>query len=125
MATLICYGISLVFTKISILLQYIRIFKVRELLIACYTLIAIITVWGVEVFIAAIFACWPIPAFWDLTIKDKKCVLNTPPVWFTNVAINIATDLMIFMMPIPVIRGLNLPTRQKTALLGVFLLGFL
>lgn len=114
---------SLTFTKLSILLQYLRIFKLRKLLIACYTLMTIVGLYGFEMFITGAFPCWPVASFWDFHLKG--ICFPKEDIWFTNAALNIATDLMIFMLPIPVIKGLNLPSRQKAALLGVFMLGFL
>ncbi|KAJ4351714.1 uncharacterized protein N0V89_007057 [Didymosphaeria variabile] len=43
--------------------------------------------------------------------------------WFTNAAINILTDFAIIILPIPVIRNLNLARRQKLALIGIFAVG--
>ena len=43
--------------------------------------------------------------------------------WFTNAAINIATDFAIVILPIPIIKSLNLPRRQKQALIGIFAIG--
>jgi hypothetical protein len=41
----------------------------------------------------------------------------------TNAAINIATDFAIIILPIPVIRSLNLGSRQKISLIGIFAIG--
>ena len=114
---------SLTFTKLSILLQYLRIFKVRRLLVACYALMAIVALYGLGTFITGAFPCWPVASFWDFNLKGTCFPKET--IWFTNAALNIATDLTIFILPIPVIKRLNLPSRQKAALLGVFILGFL
>lgn len=42
---------------------------------------------------------------------------------FTNAALNIITDIAIAVLPLPVIKSLNLPRRPKLALMFVFLLG--
>jgi hypothetical protein len=41
----------------------------------------------------------------------------------TNAAINILTDFALIILPIPVIRGLNLGRRQKIALISIFAVG--
>jgi hypothetical protein len=43
--------------------------------------------------------------------------------WFTNAAINITTDFAIIVLPMPVIRRLQLGRRQKSALIGIFAVG--
>jgi len=122
-ATVLSYNMSLTFTKLSLLLQYTRIFKVCKPIIACYTLMAIVSLYGLEMFITGAFPCWPVASFWDFRLKGK-CFPRVV-IWFLNAALNIATDLMIFVLPIPLIKSLNLPTRQKAALIGLFMLGFL
>jgi hypothetical protein len=37
----------------------------------------------------------------------------------------VITDIMIFVLPIPIIAPLNLPRRQKIAVVGIFTVGFL
>ncbi|PSN69649.1 hypothetical protein BS50DRAFT_446823, partial [Corynespora cassiicola Philippines] len=45
-------------------------------------------------------------------------------VWYTTSSMNIVTDFMIFIVPIPPIFKLQMWTRQKLALIGLFCLGF-
>jgi hypothetical protein len=42
---------------------------------------------------------------------------------FTNAALNIMTDIAVAVLPLPVIKTLNLPKSQKLALMFVFCLG--
>ncbi len=114
---------SLTFTKISILLLYIRIFKTTMIKGACYTLLGFVAVYGVWLFFSSIFFCVPVEAFWDESITGY-CLPHSL-IWFLNANINIATDLSIFLLPIPVIKTLLLPKRQKFGLYIVFGLGFL
>lgn len=44
--------------------------------------------------------------------------------WFPNAGVNIFTDLMIAMLPIKSIWGLQIPNRQKIALLGILTIGW-
>lgn len=39
--------------------------------------------------------------------------------------LTIITDLIIFILPIPIVGPLNLPRRQKIVVVGIFALGFL
>jgi len=45
--------------------------------------------------------------------------------WFSNAALNITTDIMIFALPIPLLKQLQLPKRQKLGLIFVFTFGAL
>ncbi|KAI0571367.1 hypothetical protein Ptr902_00896 [Pyrenophora tritici-repentis] len=69
---------------------------------------------------SSIFECVPIRAFW--TREPAKC-LNQFAVWFTNAGINILTDFAIIILPIPVIRSLNLGRKQKIGLIAIFAVG--
>jgi hypothetical protein len=52
-----------------------------------------------------------------------SCLADVPT--FTGLAIvTIVYDIIIFLLPIPVIWGLQIRKRRKVALIGVFLLGF-
>jgi hypothetical protein len=42
---------------------------------------------------------------------------------FTNASINIVTDICTGVLPLPTLNTLNMPRRQKYALMGVFALG--
>ncbi|KAK8872441.1 integral membrane protein [Apiospora arundinis] len=44
---------------------------------------------------------------------------------YSNAAGNIVTDILILLLPLPMIRALNLPRAQKLGLIGIFCLGFL
>lgn len=64
----------------------------------------------------------PVAYFWDKAIKGGHC-MNEYAVWFTNAGVNIVTDFAIIILPMPVLRSLNLPLKQKRGLILVFTLG--
>ena len=117
------YTSSFTFTKISILLQYLRVFNVTNIRKLCYIQIVIVSVYGVWLFFSSIFNCVPIARNWDKTVQGK--CLPTTPLWLTNAALNIATDIMIVLLPMPVISSLTLPLKQKFWLAIVFAFGLM
>jgi hypothetical protein len=48
---------------------------------------------------------------------------NANKFYSTNAGINIITDFALIILPIPVIRSLNLGRRQKIALISIFAVG--
>lgn len=68
-----------------------------------------------------VFMCTPIRYFWNTSIAGK--CMNEMAVWFANAAINIVTDIAVFLLPMPALKQLQLPARQKYGLMGVFALG--
>lgn len=68
------YNLSLSCTKISILLQYLRIFPQRIFRICAYTLLGIVVVYSLYTFFTAVFLCSPIRYFWDSTVEGGTCL---------------------------------------------------
>jgi hypothetical protein len=65
--------------------------------------------------------CVPVAKFWDRELPGH--CLSFEALWFFNASMNIATDLTLLILPMPLITQLQLPKRQKLALMGVFALG--
>ncbi|KAL4745492.1 hypothetical protein BDW72DRAFT_208160 [Aspergillus terricola var. indicus] len=91
--------------KLSILLFYLRIFQTRSFRIFSYTIGFLVLSHGTGVFFASFFQCSP-QAFYRYL---------SPP--------NIFTDLIILVMPMPVVWKLQTRITQKLTITGVFLLG--
>ncbi|PIA92171.1 hypothetical protein CB0940_09437 [Cercospora beticola] len=115
------YYPALMFAKLSILFQYLRIFPDRRFRRWCWILMAVIVAWTGWAFFSALFACWPIQHFWDDSIPGA--CLNRLAVWFSNAAMNIVTDIATTVLPLPVLKSLNLPKRQRYILMVVFGMG--
>ena len=117
------YNLAISCTKFSILLQYLRIFPQNSMRMSCYILMAVVFVYSCWTFFSAIFACKPISFFWNPTMPGGGTCLNRFAVWFANASINIVTDIATGILPLPVLKELQLPKRQKIALMIVFALG--
>ena len=81
--------------------------------------------WG-----TVIFLCLPTAAFWDPDLKKAKGTHCYPITAFTkiglmNTGINIASDVLLATLPIPIISKLQINGRQKIALIGVLSFGYL
>ncbi|CAI7588980.1 unnamed protein product [Penicillium bialowiezense] len=115
------YQTSLISTKMSILLQYKRVFSTPRMRLACWLLIGFLGLYGTWTIVSAWANCVPLAKFWDPTVPgfclDKKAL------WFSNSGIHILTDVIILIYPMPVLKSLQLPKKQKIALMAVFALG--
>jgi hypothetical protein len=117
------YQASLITTKASILLQYKRVFSTPRMRLTCYCLIGFLGIWGTWTFISAWLNCIPVAKFWNDSLEGH--CLNKKALWFSNSGIHIFTDIVLLVFPMPVLKSLQLPRRQKLALMGVFALGAL
>jgi len=119
---LVSYITSLTFAKISILLLYLSIFTTRYMRIAGRVLLAIVIAVSLWAFVCSITVCVPLQAYWDPSITTGKCW--SAQVWLFNLTTHLATDYMIFLLPMPVILALQVRAKQKFALVSIFAMGF-
>ncbi|KAL1862400.1 hypothetical protein Plec18167_005795 [Paecilomyces lecythidis] len=115
------YQTSLISTKASILFQYRRVFPTQKMRIICNAMIAVLATYGTWTVLTAWLNCVPVAKFWDPSIPGH--CLSKEGLWFSNSGMHILTDIIILILPMPVLKSLQLPRRQKWALMGVFALG--
>ncbi len=116
------YNASQILTKMSFLFQYRRIFQEggRTRLVSL-VLIIFLGVWGVVQEILVCFSCVPISVF--IPSQAAVCI-ESLIVWYLTSIMNIITDFIVFLVPMPAVRTLQLPRRQKIIVIGIFCLGF-
>ncbi|GKZ30436.1 hypothetical protein AbraIFM66950_009144 [Aspergillus brasiliensis] len=115
------YNASLIFTKFSILFQYLRIFPDRRFRLACWIVFGIVATYGTWAVVSGFLNCIPVAKFWNRDISGY--CLSFEAVWFFNASMNIATDTTLLILPMPLLSQLQLPRMQKFALMGVFAVG--
>ena len=91
--------------------------------IAIYVTAVFCILVGVVAILTNLLMCHPVAKFWNSSLEGH-CISQLG-VWFSNATLNILTDAMIFLLPMPALKKLQLPTRQKYGLMGVFALGVL
>ncbi|KAF2453666.1 hypothetical protein BDY21DRAFT_292640, partial [Lineolata rhizophorae] len=121
-ASIIAYNFGLSFTKLSIMLQYLRIFASKSMRRACFVFLGVVILYGLWTVLTAIFGCIPIAYFWDRSIDGGKCLPNYI-LWFVNAGLNISTDFSLVILPLFGLRRLQLPRRQKIVLMAILTLG--
>ena len=124
--------------KISAVLFYKRIFTIASfrrvanialIIIACWTIAAVLVcrpllfegLWLI-LLQSAMFLAWPISNFWN---QAGNTNLDLGAWVIAMAASDVALDLTTLCLPLPIIRSLQISTRRKISLLGIFWLGFL
>lgn len=117
------YNLSLVLTKVSILLFYLRTFQSYSKLrhTAGALLIFVISV-ALVIFAVMITACVPLRKYWNSATRGH---CQPEGVWWAMSGFNALSDLCIFVLPLPVIYHLQLPRQKKLHLVVVFTVGSL
>ncbi|KAH7073599.1 hypothetical protein BKA63DRAFT_37167 [Paraphoma chrysanthemicola] len=122
--SIITYNFSLTFIKVSIILQYQRIFTLREMRLPLRIAMGICVAWGFTTLFTSVFTCVPASAYWRILEKATARCIKDETLWYTNAAINISTDIMVAVLPVQPIWGLQVPKRQKVALVGILTIGW-
>ncbi|KAI1400530.1 hypothetical protein F4819DRAFT_497238 [Hypoxylon fuscum] len=118
--------LSLVFTKLSIVLFYRRIFRGKAFSLLSSILLGVISIWGVSFFFATLFECMPVHAVWQTlfgTPEHQVYCYDAVPMFIATAITNMIVDIAILALPIPFVWRLNMPVKQKVAVSSVFLLG--
>ncbi|KAI9926339.1 hypothetical protein ASPWEDRAFT_698138 [Aspergillus wentii DTO 134E9] len=118
----ILYCAATGFTKVSVLIFYLRIFPSRSFHISVWTIVFIAVAYNVASVLANVFSCTPIAKAWDLTIEHGIC-MNRPVFYFANAGLGIFTDFATVLVPIPWLRRLQMPLRQKIAVGCILAMG--
>ncbi|XXH01708.1 hypothetical protein Hte_008069 [Hypoxylon texense] len=119
----ITYNLSLMLIKFTLFFQYYRLIQeVPHYRIFYIVIMVAVTGWVVAQEFVLIFSCTPIASYWDHSIPGT--CLDSLLIGWMNAIGNIVTDLIVLILPIPVVWRLNLKRGRKWAVLGIFALGF-
>ena len=111
----------LAITKLSVLVLFYRIFAKPLFRFFVWILGAIVILWWIGAFFADALICIPVQHNWDPEVpghcgNKNLLAIITPIPW-------IVTDLVIVLMPLPMVWHLHLPRLQRVGLGILFLLG--
>ncbi|KAL8775533.1 MAG: hypothetical protein Q9209_000029 [Squamulea sp. 1 TL-2023] len=122
-AIIISWPIAQSTTKISILLFYIQLFPTKVFRIAAYSLIVVVTIWMIQQVLAILLLCRPISINWDASVTGT-CG-NVAANCMAGAGVNTLTDILILILPMPIIWRLHVPLRNKLILSLIFGFGSL
>ncbi|KAK1990664.1 integral membrane protein [Colletotrichum falcatum] len=118
----VLWAISLGLCKIAILLLYSKIFTTRATEMAARIMAGFTAVWTVVAVLVAFFICRPLSDNWLLDLENRNCG-NQPAADGTMGVLNMATDIVVLVMPVSHLWKLRLETYKKVALIVTFSLG--
>ncbi|TKA79218.1 hypothetical protein B0A55_03966 [Friedmanniomyces simplex] len=116
------YFLTATLNKTSILLLYKRTFGVvKRFRQAVYFMLCLTASYLIICILTSLLGCRPISYFWN---KDQPglCFNETQFFRWNGVA-NLLLDVVVLLLPMPMIWRLQLTIKQKLALSGIFLLG--
>ncbi|EUC42293.1 hypothetical protein COCMIDRAFT_39623 [Bipolaris oryzae ATCC 44560] len=115
--------------KISLLLQYLRMFRNGRRRIVCKVVLGLVTVWSLVFLFMAWFPCFPVTAFWTRS-KGSTCygygyrsVGEAKASVLAFAGTNMMFDLIIFAIPLTEYFRNNLRRKEAIAMTGLFMFG--
>lgn len=109
--------------KISLVLFYLEIFTTRRFQITAYIFLVYLVINSLVIFFVTIFACNPIPSFWNRDIKGK-CI-DIQGAAYANSASAIVQDIILLVLPLSSIRNLQMKRYRKLTVGFMFCVGTL
>lgn len=118
----ILYLPLLAMAKFSILFLYLRLGPIHWFRVAVFTLMFVVVGANFALIFAFIFACHPVKRGWDLTITEGSCI-NRAALYVSTAVLNMLTDILLLLLPIPMVVRLQMPRIQKFGLILIFAVG--
>jgi len=113
----ILYACAISAVKACALAFYLRIFISRPFRIAVYVVGAYVFAWWVAILFTTIFQCSPVG---PIATLDSKCI-DALLFFRASAILNLVSDVVVILMPIPVVLKLKSPMSHKLAVVGIFL----
>lgn len=118
------YGIIFC-VKTSICFTYLRFALSKTFRWLCIGTIVLHSVFFAVCITVTLLQCQPLHKMWDLTgMIQGKCI-NSTAFFYSTSGFNIVTDIWILLIPVPTLRAINRPGREKVALMLIFGVGAL
>lgn len=108
----------------SILWLYIRIFPEINYHRYFIATMVFVTLAVIILLPMVIWQCVPIDAIWNLRRNQARC-LSLPAVAYASAAVNIATEVAILVLPLPLLQRLRVSVSTKIAMYALFGVGVL
>ncbi|CZS73381.1 unnamed protein product [Fusarium graminearum] len=78
--------------------------------------------YNLAIMLVILFGCAPFAKSWDHTMLEGTCV-NRPAVYICTAGLGILSDLILLIMPLPMVLRSRIPRRQKAGLVVLFAIG--
>jgi hypothetical protein len=120
------YHTTTAFIKVSLLLQYLRLFRDGIRRKVCLVLLVLVVAWGLTFSFMAWVPCFPVSGFWNRTqLPTPKCygfgyrtVVEAKMSVLAFATTNMAFDIAIFVVPLTEYLRKDLGRKQVLAMTG-------
>lgn len=117
------YHVTIMLLKLTFLLQFRRVFPLPAFQRLCDMFMIFLAAWTVAGIVGGVAICLPFEKNWDPQDRAWLCEKRFW-FWLGHGIVHVVTDVVLCIMPLPLLRTLPLPPVQKVVLIGIFCLGF-
>jgi len=122
--------LSSTFIRIALLFQYLRIFPTGSTYrTICKLMMVPVTMWGVAFGVLTWFPCYPVAAYWDITIPDATCwgfaarSIQSLQTFVSHAITNAVLDFIVFLIPVHLYFKPDAEKKTRYSLIALFFLG--
>lgn len=116
------YLLSILGYRIALLLMYLRLFGVNQSFkYATWAVLVFVTGYLSSNFITLLFGCTPISKYWKPDEPGHCIVLVHAD--YAYGSMNVISDVLLFLLPLPMVWQLRLSPREKFGLVLIFMSG--
>lgn len=108
--------------KFSILYLYTTLFPSQRFRYTCYATMAVSMGYFLSVLMETFLLCKPVRFNWDKTILGP-CDANSLTAYIIAGTINLVIDIVVVVLPMPVLWSLHLSWPKKLGIMSMFSLG--
>ena len=124
-AVQVLYNPILALVKTSVLLFLLRLGGQKPgVRMTIHAINALNVTMMIAIFLVVLFQCNPVSFNWDKSIPDGQCV-QQGIFYLSTAGLTLFTDVLVLALPFWIFLDLKMPRKQKMALIGVFILGFM
>ncbi|KAL4791096.1 hypothetical protein BDV19DRAFT_315365 [Aspergillus venezuelensis] len=114
--------VALGLTKLAVLALYYRVFPTTRMRRAVITVASLVTIWLVSMEIVYFLFCTPFEKIWHRNMNGT--CLDAVAADKAQIGANLGLDVLIFLLPLPIIARMRNPTTKKIGMVLLFTIGF-
>lgn len=116
------WTLSNTFVRLSILLLYIRIFQQKWFIYFSWAFVVENILFAIALLVAALLICRPLAMFWDPFTVKGTCGNQIAFQEWMGIH-NLISDVVVVVMPMPLLWKLKMPIKKKIGLSLIFAMG--
>ncbi|KAI5922489.1 hypothetical protein F4810DRAFT_673990 [Camillea tinctor] len=118
----IIYALCTLFAKMALLVYYVRLIPRSWYYVVNISTMLVVLGSSVGIILATLFSCRPIARAWDATINNYRCI-DQSAITAASDIIGLIVDLALLVIPITIVRHVNMHWKQRTGLAILFFIG--